>query len=269
MSAVETQIESGQYGILGLAAVAACVLIPITQYKTLYGISVGYGSSVAAIAWALYSVFAMDLTTPAGWLVAAIGFYGARLAVYLFIRDVGGWKPASGYSKGDWPRLNRIVFAVGLAMFYACMTAPVLYACRIQSNWDSKVTVGGSVCAWVFVISQAVADGHKHVAKLRADTRTKNKFSGPSGGLYRLTRHPNYTSEVFFWTSVFAAGLFSLSPVSLVVSFVGWIGIVQIMLGSTKRLVEQHQQKYGRQKAYKEWKDAVPYPLFPFVKGAF
>ena len=262
-NAIAGEIRTGSYGILGLACVAACVLIPITQYKATYGISVGYGLSVATIGWTLYAVFDLDLTTRAGWLVAATCFYGMRLATYLLLRDITGWKPSSDYNQTSMQRLKRVPLAISLAFMYSIMTTPILYACRNQATSAVPIAV-----AWCAAILEAIADGHKHVIKhARVNPNRKKSFQGPSGGLYRLTRHPNYSSELLFWVSILVAGYPSLPPAPLLMSALGTISIIKIMIGSSSRLEKHHKEVYGRQRAYKEWRSRVPYPFIPFSKG--
>ena len=263
MIADEIRIRTGSYGIIGLACVAACVLVPITQYKALYGISVGYGLSVAAIGWALYAVFDVDLTTRAGWLVAAVCFYGMRLATYLLLRDMGAWKPSADYNQTSIQRLKRVALAIFLSFLYAIMTTPILYACRNPTT-SSNMPIA---LAWLAAIMEAIADGHKHVIKkARVDAKNKNAFQGPSGGLYRLTRHPNYTSELLFWVSILVAGYPSLLLIPLLLSALGTTAITSIMIGSSRRLEKHHQEVYGQQQKYKEWRAKVPYPFIPFCK---
>ena len=86
MLPLQSLVEAGPYGVAALTSVAASICIPATQVKNLYGISVGYGLSVAAIGLYLTRVFG-----PSSILTASI-FYGVRLAVHLFVRDVTGYK---------------------------------------------------------------------------------------------------------------------------------------------------------------------------------
>jgi steroid 5-alpha reductase family enzyme len=267
-SVIASSIQSGPYGVLGLTALASAVLLPITQYRNLYGISVGYGLTVAVIGMALRTIFGV---APAGLedvMTAAVVFYGLRLSSFLLLRDFGGWKPP--VTREEPARIKRIPFAASLALFYAFMTTPVLYALRapaVPGSVAGKIAVAGTALAWFGALLEAVADVHKFVRKL--NTSRGKAFRGPSNGVYRLTRHPNYTGEVIFWFGTYLAGApsFGRSIIAWVASSVGVYGICTIMVGATKRLEKRHAENYGGQEAYESWKKKVPATLIPFVKG--
>jgi steroid 5-alpha reductase family enzyme len=268
---ITSSIQSGPYGVLGLTAIASAVLVPITQYRNLYGISVGYGLTVATIGMALRSTFGV---APAGLedaMTAAVVFYGLRLSSFLLVRDLGGWKPP--VTRADTARVKRIPFALSLALFYAFMTTPVLYALRapaVPGSVAGKIAVAGTALAWFGAILEAVADGHKFIRKLTTKNGDSSKdFRGPSTGVYRLTRHPNYTGEVIFWLGTYLAGApsFGRSITAWLASSVGLYGIVTIMVGATSRLEKRHVENYGGQEAYESWKKKVPAALLPFFKG--
>ena len=108
--------------------------------------------------------------------------------------------------------------------------------------------------------------------------RTRNKkgtFHGPTGGVYQLTRHPNYTGEVLMWLGVYIAGLSAIPVqvpdwevlVAFFCSSMGLFGIVSIMRSSTKRLVEKQATKYSGQRGYDDWAKQVPATLVPFTSA--
>lgn len=262
-----SSLESDSYGVVALATIAAFICVPITQYKNLYGISVGYGLSVAAIAAALRKVFSPFAV--GNLLSGAALFYGLRLAMYLFVRDVSGEKSTT--TRSEPARLKRIPFALSLSLFYALMTTPILYALRAPVSdtiaWKLRTAWTGAGLAWAGAILEAVADAHKFLVKLKS--KDKTTFVGPSKGCYALTRHPNYTGEILFWFGVWLAGLpsFGTSVVAWLCSSVGLYGIVSIMQGASQRLETRHVEKYGGQLSYEAWKKDVPSPLIPFMTG--
>jgi hypothetical protein len=201
-SLVAASLTSGPYGVAGLTAVASTVLLPLTQYRNLYGFSVGYGATIATIGFVLRNVFSITPLSLQDSLTAALLFYGLRLASFLFLRDLGGWKPPA--SRPEPSRLSRIPFALSLSLFYAFMTTPVLYALRAPAALGSvggKIALAGTGLAWSGAVLEAVADAHKFVRKAKTasttnatTTDTTKNFVGPSSGVYSLTRHPNYVS---------------------------------------------------------------------------
>jgi steroid 5-alpha reductase family enzyme len=278
-----SSLQSGSFGVVALTAIAAAVCIPITQYKNLYGISVGYGLSIAAVATVLRQTFLTTTTTASSLaqvLTGAALFYGTRLAVYLFVRDVVGMQRNSRPEPG---RIKRLPFAISVAVFYALLTTPILYLLRspdlatttilnaFRSGRSAQVAWVGAGLAWMGVVLEAAADTQKFIVKMRhrGNCVDSNEFKGPNNFVYSLTRHPNYTGEVLFWSGVWVAGVpaFGSSVIAWMCSTAGLYGIVTIMRQATKGLESRQVDKYGGQELYEEWKQKVPAPLIPFVKG--
>ena len=127
--------------------------------------------------------------------------------------------------------------------------------------------------AWFGAILEAVADAHKLLVNLKNKPKAKDEdkkiFQGPSTGVYRFTRHPNYTGEILVWLGFLLAGAptFGRSVIAWLCSSAGLYGITFIMRASTSKLEEKQAANYGGQTEYENWKKKVPAPLFPFVKG--
>ena len=84
-------------------------------------------------------------------------------------------------------------------------------------------------------------------------------------GLYRWVRCPNYLGEITFWVGNFVVGLaFYATALRFGVSIIGALCIVLIMMGSTKRLEESQDRRYGALPDYQAYIKTVPV-LFPFV----
>jgi steroid 5-alpha reductase family enzyme len=267
-STLVDSLKSGPYGIIALTVVASLVLVPIAQYRSMYVISVGYGLAIATIGATLNKIYRTDISTAAsGILVASLLLYGFRLATYLLIRDLGGWKP-TGFKKSQtqMARWKRVPFAVVIAFLYACMTYPVLQALRRPAPDDTvsqALSYGGAYLAILAALLEAVADGHKAIAKNKAKP---DQFVGPTRGLYALTRHPNYTAEVLYWAALFVAAIPSYDVPSFMYSTFGLLTIIIIMMGSSNRLERKQQERYGQNAEYQAWIRNVPYPLVPGVK---
>lgn len=275
-----TNLKSGPYGILALAGIAATVLLPITQIRNLFGITLGYGLSVAAMGFILDSTFHPGIATAGGALTATTIAYGVRLAMYLYLRKVAGYRPANSVpQREDPPRLKRVPFSLSLALFYAFMTCPVLYVLRAQQSllleqlWRRCLAWIGTATAIAGALLEAVADAQKFVVKLKLaeDNNTDTReFLGPTGGTFKLTRHPNYTGEVAFWSGLFLAGAsgFDRSIVGWACASCGLYGIVTIMRTASRNLERRQHEKYGGQEPYEKWTRAVKAPLIPFLVSA-
>lgn len=283
-----SSLQSGPWGVLGLWAIASAVVIPSTLYRQGYSFSVGYGFSVMAMALILVKVFGMSP------LLAAALFYGFRLGSFLLMRDKlvpTKGKQMKAFDKS--PRLQRIPFGAAVAFFYALLMTPALYAARRHSlhvvattaaavadattmtTFLGSLTNLGTALAWAGAFLEAIADGHKFIAK-----QTQNKdssssssidkvFVGPTTGVYRISRHPNYTGEVLFWLGLLLAGIpsFGRSVIAWVGSILGFYGIYGIMTNATKRLDNRQKEEYGGQESYDAWRAQVKAPIFPFVHG--
>jgi steroid 5-alpha reductase family enzyme len=263
-------LKGGPLGVIALTLISSAVCVPITQYKNLYGLSVGYGLSVAVISAIFRNTFALPPWSVNDVLSGAALFYGLRLAAFLFIRDVSGAKSLDDTKNSA--RLQRIPFALSLALFYAFMMTPMLYLMRnpvVASStltWKSYVAWTGCGLAWFGAIAEAIADAHKYIVKGRSNSSAV-AFRGPTHGLYGITRHPNYTGEVLFWIGIFVSGLpaFGNSIIAWLCSTAGLYGIVTIMRGATKSLEKKQEEKYGGQPKYEHWKKDVPVTLLPLL----
>lgn len=268
-SAVAASLASGPYGVLGLAAIASAIVTPLTVYRQAYAFTVAYGLSAAAMGWALRTAFGIvGCGGPVGSLTAAMMAYGLRLSAHLLLRELTVPSKREQLASFDkTPRLKRIPFALSVGLFYGFMASPALFLCRasaaaggLSGTAATAARIGGAL-AWFGLIVEAWTDGQKLWSKRGRDGAMD--FRGPSTWWYGVSRHPNYAAEILFWCSVLAAGLPSffvgggLTPatgVGLVCSVLGVFGILQVMLGATKRLEGKQDEKYGGQLPFEEWK---------------
>jgi steroid 5-alpha reductase family enzyme len=189
-------------GVLPLTLVACCICIPITQYKAVYVVTVGYGLSIATLGLLLLLLLARSDSCPAATaalspssllpaaalLSGTTALYGLRLTAYLLVREARHWPPpdvrtssATGSTNsgvGLVARLKRIPLAISLALLYGCMMTPAWYVVRASCALTTTTTnndFGGGMTAavsWTGVllalfgaILEAVADFHKFRVK--------------------------------------------------------------------------------------------------------
>lgn len=276
-NAITSSLQSGPFGVPALAGVAASVLTPLTLYRQGFSFSVGYGYSMLAIGISLLRAFPeqacsisvssmLDCKSPACWLALSLMFYGARLGSFILFRNVLVKSKADKFKDLDkTPRLKRIPLILNVAIFYSFLASPALYAFRGATS-TGKLLWTGVYAAWIGAILEAIADAHKFVCKRGKDEAAD--FAGPTGGLYALSRHPNYLFELVYWYGLFLGGIpsFGMNPLAWVCSSLGIVGITFIMTNATKRLDKQQEEKYGGQESYDSWRENVPYPLVPFFK---
>ena len=273
-TAVANSLRSGPFGVLALAVVASSVVTPLTIYRQAYSFSTAYALSIMGMAVALLATFDVSGSIPTVSLLAAMVVYGFRLGSFLLVRQ------ATVASKRDLilkfektPRLKRVPFALAVGLFYAFMMTPALYLCRVASSGGvgvglsetaNQIVSASGALIWFAAIVQAWTDAQKFLAKRGKDESMD--FHGPSQGWFGVSRHPNFMAEIMVWIGVFVGGLPALlnggqwssmgvgNAVALVCSVLGFSGIVQVMLGSTKRLETKQETKYGGQLPYEEWK---------------
>eukprot|EP00533_Pseudo-nitzschia_delicatissima_P007006 CAMPEP_0116100718 /NCGR_PEP_ID=MMETSP0327-20121206/12432_1 /TAXON_ID=44447 /ORGANISM="Pseudo-nitzschia delicatissima, Strain B596" /LENGTH=385 /DNA_ID=CAMNT_0003592643 /DNA_START=40 /DNA_END=1197 /DNA_ORIENTATION=+ len=272
-SAVTGALQSGPFGVLGVAAIAASVVTPLTIYRQAYSFSVAYSLTFVALGLILQNTFALAEGTVALKLCGALVFYGARLAAHLLLREVTVKSKREVIKSFDkTPRLKRIPFAASIGLFYGFMGTPALYLCRSGSALTGtalSIAKGGVALAWFGAIVEAWTDAHKFWAKRGKDEAMD--FTGPSTWWYGVSRHPNYFAEIVFWVGVLVSGLPAMvspsvvtigSGVAALCSVLGTFGILNIMLMATKRLEGKQDEKYGGQIPFEEWK-AKTSKLFP------
>ena len=298
-AAIQSAILTGPHvlPVAGLTAISAAAVVPLTLIRQAYSFSVGYGAAVAAMCSALVGIFGLPsplsgraawytvagksgsvVMAPAPQLLAYAGLiYGVRLASFLFLREVAVPSKREQIKKLDkTSRPARVPFAAAVGMFYAFMVSPVLYAIRsgaaLSCPFDvcTAATLGqvqwaGVILAFVGLAVEATADTHKFLVKRNYDYTSS--FVGPTGGLYRMSRHPNYLGEILFWTGMFLGGIpaFGKNVVAWLAGSIGLWGIVSIMTGATKRLDKKQADRYESELAYTTWRKKVKAPLFPFV----
>jgi steroid 5-alpha reductase family enzyme len=117
---------------------------------------------------------------------------------------------------------------------------------------------------WFGGVLEAVADAHKMYVKVNQADQLK--FEGPSTGVYRLSRHPNYAGEIICWMGVWIACLpsFCMWIQAAAASTLGFITLFCILcFEASIRLEREQKRKYGGQIKYEKWKEQVPMSVFP------
>jgi steroid 5-alpha reductase family enzyme len=236
-------------------------------YRRVYFISIGYGFSIAAMSLAALILFRENLTLllliQAGILIA----YGVRLGGFLLHREL----TQAAYQKqikevherGKSNRSRDIFIWLGVSVLYVVMFSPTLFMLATPATdlpaWSPFAQVIGIVVMAAGLLMEALAD------KQKSDFKAANPKAFCNVGLYRFVRCPNYLGEIMVWTGQWIACLPAYtSPLRVVFSLAGLICIVLIMMGSTKRLEESQDTRYGKLPEYQNYTKSVPV-LFPFV----
>ena len=273
IDAGKAALQSSFRGVFVLWGVASAVIIPLTMYRQAYSFCVGYGFSVMAMGLVILKV--LQPTAPVPFtMVATTIFYGFRLGSFLALRSVIVAGKAERIKSCDvTPRRKRIPLALCVALFYAIMTLPVLYACRSGplEGIPHVIATAGAVVAVLGAVMEAIADSHKFLVRRQRSSSgsgEEDNFVGPTGGVYQICRHPNYLGELLFWGGLFFGGAptFGMSVIAWVASTFGLFVMYHIIKLLSQRFDRMQFTKYKGQEKYDTWRTSVTGPLFPFLQ---
>jgi len=236
-------------------------------YRTVYFVSIGYAFSIAAMAVTTLLVFRQDLAWFNLLQNVCLAVYGLRLGTYLLRREA-----KSSFSKeresitertADLTFGRKIPMWIGVSLLYVMMFSPSLFslttAPRVPAPAATVLQLLGLAIMFGGLGLEAVADAQKSRFK------AQNPWQYCDVGLYRWIRCPNYFGEIMLWIGNWVLGfVFYTSALQWIASFVGLVCIVLIMMGSTKRLEQAQDDRYGAQPVYQKYTRTVPV-LFPFV----
>lgn len=230
-------------------------------YKREYGVSYGYGLSIAAAAGL---VLRAEPTGIARSLALVHVCYGVRLCAFLGWREVSvarfrKMREKIELSAPKGSRLKRSPFIISCALLYWLMTLPVVASARAPALTGIRGTLAAISCggAWCGFGLAALGDAYKSFAKRR------NPGKLVTGGPYALFRHPNYQGEQLLWLASLAVGLLHLdvsvaSAATALGSLVGCAGIQFVLLKATKNLNARQAVAYGDEyRAWEAWRGPV------------
>ncbi len=240
----------------------ALVISSVGFMMYVYFFSVGYGFSIAGISALLMFLFRGNLTPATILMCILLLIYGARLGLYLLIREnksVNYKKLLKSESKSNVPVFVKCCIWVSCALLYLCQMSPVLFRLQNGARDDTAAYIGMVLMAAGIVI-EMIADMEKAKAK------KTNPSSFVSSGLYRMVRCPNYFGELLLWTGAFVSGItiFS-SPLQWALGIIGFAGIVYVMLSGARRLEIRQDKNYGKLDEYQKYVQKTPIiiPLIP------
>ncbi|CBJ25919.1 GE20757 [Ectocarpus siliculosus] len=225
--------------------------------------------SAAACAWKSGS-FRSGAIRPL-LLNVAVGVWGVRLASYLFARIIktGEDQRLARFFPGKdegWLDSARSLFPVNLAGFWTiqAMWAWVVSLPVTLANFSPAravpMGVGGWAClglAATGLAVETVADYQKF--QFKNDPDNKGKFM--TSGLWSLSRHPNYLGEMGVWWAILGVALPALrGPGRVALGFASpaFITALIMYVSGVPMLEQQHDEKYGGDPRYREWKENTP-----------
>lgn len=252
-----TYLQASPVVVPSLSKVAASCLLPTSLgfIKSEYGVSYGYGTSVALLAFSILQQVTPD-TIPYYHALALL-FYGTRLDLFLLYRElfIPKFRKFRDEIEEKAPsnRLSRAPFIASCALLYACLAAPLFVTSTCTATF-STITEELVACTWIGFILAALGDLQKSIVKA-----TNGEDTLVTGGVFRFLRHPNFTGETLAWTSSFLAaisvGNWRSNAGLLAASALGWAGIVFVLAMASTNLEKKQKEKYGDTPEYQEWVD--------------
>jgi steroid 5-alpha reductase family enzyme len=245
----------------------ALIISAIGFYRVVYFISIGYATSIVAMAVATALLLRQNLTWASALQNLLLVIWGLRLGAYLVRRESRSscrreLEETHERSAGmGW--LQKVLIWISVSALYVLMFSPSLFSLTATSHAPRLLTIAiqglGLLLMAGGLLLEAVADKQKSDFKAGAPGRFCDV------GFYRWVRCPNYLGEITFWVGNWLMGLlFYTSVLRWVASAIGLICIVLIMMGSTKRLERSQGERYGHLPEYQTYVRTVPV-LFPSV----
>lgn len=265
---LQTELAALNLQLMLVLFVLALIISAVGFYRVVYFISIGYAFSIVAMATAVMILLRDNLTVATALQNLLLAFWGLRLGIFLVRRELQpsyrAQQTAVNQSSASTPFLVKVVIWISVSFLYVLMFSPSLFVTATPAA--AQPAVLGSLVQWLglaimvgALVMESLADRQKSAFK----ARFPKQFCDT--GLYRWVRCPNYLGEILFWVGNWVAAIFFYtSALSWVGSLIGLACIVLIMLGSTKRLEEEQNQRYGDRPEFQDYIRRVPI-LIPYV----
>jgi steroid 5-alpha reductase family enzyme len=249
--------------LLGLAL----VISSIGFYRVVYFISIGYAFSIVAMAIVAPLKHFENLTWALALQNVFLVLWGLRLGIYLVQREF-----RSSYRKEltnihqrsagmSW--IIKVLIWVSVSILYVFMFSPSLFGLIALSGSSSWVLYFFQIAGLLLMAGGLVLEALSDKQKSDFKAQFPDKYCNV--GLYRWVRCPNYLGEIAFWVGNWVMGIMIYdTPLRWTASSIGLVCIVLIMMGSTKRLENTQDERYGKDPEYQDYIRTVPV-LFPFV----
>jgi len=250
-----------QLPILGLAL---CLIFSALGFKRVeYFVSLGYAGSVAAQA-IVFPILYRDTINDFALLQSALLLaYGLRLGIFLALRE-----RVPSYKKQQAENMARIKVGVpmkvaiwaGVSCFYVLLFLPALLTMSAQAAGVALASAPVGILLMAAGLGfEACADWQKSGFKKHNPSRFCDV------GLYSVVRFPNYFGEVVFWLGVWVSAISTYRTLpAWTLGSLGFVLIVLVMVGATRRLKLKQDRSYGSDAAFAAYARRVPI-LFPFL----
>ena len=251
-----------QFLVLGLAL---CLIFSALGFKRVeYFVSLGYAASIAAQAIAFPFLYRDTIRGLALLQAGLLLAYGLRLGIFLTLR---GRVPSfqKQQAKSTQRSFNvggpiKVAIWVGVAFFYVLLFLPALLTMSAQAGGMALASAPAGILLMSAGLGiEACADWQKSEFKKRNPSRFCDV------GLYSVVRFPNYFGEMVFWLGVWVSAISTYRTLSAwALGSLGFLFIVLVMFGASRRLELKQGKNYGSNVAFGLYSKRVPI-LLPFL----
>jgi len=227
-------------------------------------VSLGYG---LAMLWIGGLFLPLCKGSPSALLALAYMLYGVKVVLFQAARDARPdyVEKALAPARAKQPRpaslMARLPFVMSIGLLLSTFSLPLhtassVAAVGLPSEWSARAwgVLYASGAALFSLLVQTIADVQKfkHKASNGAD-------SPCFGGLWAISRHPNYLGEIGFHCGVLGAALSgSRSVASAWLSLLAPATFISIMFASTRSLEQRQLEAYGGLPEYQAYVRATP-----------
>lgn len=165
-------------------------------------------------------------------VLLAIGLWGGRLAIYLFVRNLGKKSEDYRYAqmrqewgpKSNWHAYAKIFMLQPIILFFIAFPTSITVArSTIPLNFLDLIGLTLFSVGWLI---ETLAD--YQMSRFKAEPANKGKLIRV--GLWKGSRHPNYFGEMLVWWGL---GFVALNSVFVVISFFGALMITYLLMKVT------------------------------------
>jgi steroid 5-alpha reductase family enzyme len=154
----------------------------------------------------------------------------------------------------------KVAIWVGVSFFYVLLFLPALLTMSAQAGGMELASAPLGILLMLAGLGiEACADWQKS----RFKKQNPSRFCDV--GLYSVVRFPNYFGEIVFWLGLWVSAMSTYRSLpAWALGSLGFLFIVLVMIGASRRLELKQSKNYGSSAAFEAYSRRVPI-LIPFL----
>ncbi len=253
-------IELIKFLSLGILIYVSLFYLIATFIRNWSIIDIAWGPGFVLIAF-LTLYHSQNINTASLIITGLTSLWAIRLALHIGIRNIGkeeDFRYANWRKKWQpYPEIQgffRVFILQGTIMF--TVSLPIIISIyKSSSSFNILYALPGILIFFIGFIIEAIAD--MQLAKFKKDESNKGKLI--RGGLWSISRHPNYLGEIILWWGL---GLFALL---FEYGILGLLGPLCIHLIIRYISIPVLEEKWEKRNDWDHIKKEIPV-LFPSIK---